>query len=190
MNATLQVVADEGVAAVTHRRVAAVAGVPLAATTYWFTSKEDLITTAFEVAAERDIARTHALAAQDFAGGRDEAATLIAHTLFEELTDGRTMLMASYILMIEARHRPALREISTAWADAYSEAFTLIVSKLGSARPEADAKLLLVTIDGLLLKHLIGDNRGGREELVTLLREQLELLLPQGTAHGPRIATL
>lgn len=181
LDATLQVVADEGVAAVTHRRVAAVAGVPLAATTYWFTSKEDLITCAFGVAAERDIARIHALAAEDFAGGRDEAATAIAHTLFEDLTDGRTMLMASYILMIEARHRPALREISNAWADAYVEAFTLILSKLGSSRPEADTSLLLATIDGLTLKHLVGENPGGQDEILTTLRMQLELLLSQGT---------
>ena len=56
----LRIVADVGVDAVTHRRVAEVAGLPLASTTYWFESKEHLLTAALERAADRDIERLRA----------------------------------------------------------------------------------------------------------------------------------
>jgi len=57
LDAVLRIVAEEGVDAVTHRRVADVAGLPLASTTYWFDSKEHLLTAALERAADRDIER-------------------------------------------------------------------------------------------------------------------------------------
>lgn len=57
LEAVLTIVADVGADAVTHRRVAEVAALPLASTTYWFDSKEHLLTAALELAAERDMAR-------------------------------------------------------------------------------------------------------------------------------------
>jgi len=62
LEATLRIVADTGADAVTHRRVAEVAQLPLASTTYYFDSKEELLTAALELAAERDMARLHAIA--------------------------------------------------------------------------------------------------------------------------------
>src|SRR5437868_10053474 len=57
LEAVLRIVADVGPDAVTHRRVAEEAQLPLASTTYWFDSKEHLLTAALEMAAERDTAR-------------------------------------------------------------------------------------------------------------------------------------
>jgi DNA-binding transcriptional regulator YbjK len=57
LDAVVRVVAEVGADAVTHRRVAEVAGLPLASTTYWFQSKEEMLTAALERAADRDIER-------------------------------------------------------------------------------------------------------------------------------------
>ena len=57
LDAVISVVADSGLDGVTHRRVAATAGLPLASTTYWFTSREEMLTAALSAAAEHDIAR-------------------------------------------------------------------------------------------------------------------------------------
>ena len=46
LEAVLRIVADVGPDAVTHRRVAEEAQLPLASTTYWFDSKEHLLTAA------------------------------------------------------------------------------------------------------------------------------------------------
>ena len=62
LEAVLEIVAEVGAEAVTHRRVAEQAQLPLASTTYWFDSKEDLLTAALQLAAERDVARLHELA--------------------------------------------------------------------------------------------------------------------------------
>ena len=45
--AALSLIAQQGFAAVTHRRVAAAAGVPLGSTTYYFDSREHLLREAF-----------------------------------------------------------------------------------------------------------------------------------------------
>ena len=47
LDAALRIMARDGLRAVSHRAVAAEAGVPLAATTYYFSDLEDLITEAF-----------------------------------------------------------------------------------------------------------------------------------------------
>src|SRR6516225_3412599 len=60
LDAVLRVVAEAGVEAVTHRRVAEMARLPLASTTYWFESREHLLTAALERAAERDVQRLEA----------------------------------------------------------------------------------------------------------------------------------
>ena len=61
LDATLALVGREGTAAVTHRAVAAEAGVPLAATTYYFSSKEDLMQGAMETLIARESANLKAI---------------------------------------------------------------------------------------------------------------------------------
>jgi len=48
LEAVLEVIADTGLQSVTHRRVAATAGVPLGSTTYYFRTRDDLIRAAFQ----------------------------------------------------------------------------------------------------------------------------------------------
>src|SRR5512138_372519 len=47
LDATLRLIATDGVDAVTHRRVAGAADVPLGSTTYYFESREQLLREAF-----------------------------------------------------------------------------------------------------------------------------------------------
>src|SRR3954471_13804487 len=77
--ATVRIVAREGVAAVTHRRLAAEAGVSLSSTTWHFTAKADILEAALHWTARREVARiaeiADRLAGPDFhpagrAGGR------------------------------------------------------------------------------------------------------------------------
>ena len=54
LEATLLILGRDGSAAVTHRAVADEAGVPIAATTYYFSSKEDLLREALHLLIRRD----------------------------------------------------------------------------------------------------------------------------------------
>src|ERR1043165_1336252 len=61
LRATLALIGERGLDAVTHRAVAERAGVPLAATTYWFESKEQLLGEALLLAAREETARLERL---------------------------------------------------------------------------------------------------------------------------------
>ncbi len=157
LQATLTLVADVGADAVTHRRVAETAGLPLASTTYWFDSKEHLLTAALEFAAQRDLARLRAAAAE-LADGEVTVVGMVA-VLAGPAGHGdhhadRGSLMATYTLMLEAARRPMLQELSQRWTDGYLETFGALLRRLGSRRPGQDARLLIAAADGLTIDRL------------------------------------
>jgi DNA-binding transcriptional regulator YbjK len=177
LEATLQIVADTGADAVTHRRVAEVAQLPLASTTYYFESKEQLLTAALEVAAERDLARLRELADRRRGLPADpEHAGAVGMGSAGEPTDddpaaGRRSLLASYTLLLEAARRPALQELTRRWTDGYLTVVADLLGRAGSARPAPDAQLLLAAADGLLISHLsTGEPTDPRPALLRLAR--------------------
>ncbi len=161
LDAVLKVVAEVGVEAVTHRRVAEAAGLPLASTTYWFDSKEHLLTAALERAADRDIESLHAFLDETRDPTADPLATLVRAILGRPEDSGqanRAWLLATYALMLEAARRPALREITARWTDAYVKAVRPLLAAAGSRQPRSDAELLLAAADGLLVEQLASDD--------------------------------
>jgi TetR/AcrR family transcriptional regulator, regulator of biofilm formation and stress response len=172
LEAVLEILAEVGAEAVTHRRVAEQAQLPLASTTYWFDSKEDLLTAALALAAERDVARLHELA--DRLGERDPVQAILA-TVLDPVDEpsSRASLMASYALLLEAARRPALQELARRWTDAYLETIGELLARAGSARSREDARLILSAADGLLLEQLAAgeadDPRPALARLVSIL---------------------
>ena len=159
LDAVIRIVADIGADAVTHRRVAAEAGLPLASTTYWFDSKEHLLTAALERAAERDIAGLHGLLAQagDAADPLGLAVDAILGAPEGEGQHNRASLLATYALVLEAARRPAMRTINKRWTEAYLDALQRLLDRAGSDHPRADAVILLAAADGLLVEQLTSD---------------------------------
>jgi DNA-binding transcriptional regulator YbjK len=169
LEAVLEIVAEVGAEAVTHRRVAEQAQLPLASTTYWFDSKDDLLTAALELAAERDVARLHELA--DQLRERDPLEAVLA-TVLDPVDEpsSRASLMATYALLLEAARRPALQELARRWTDAYVETIGELLQRAGSAHPREDARLILSAADGLLLEQLAtGDDDDPRPALARLV---------------------
>jgi DNA-binding transcriptional regulator YbjK len=152
LEAVLKVVAEAGTDAVTHRRVAEVAELPLASTTYWFESKEHLLTAALELAAERDLARLR----EDTSGAAadTEPLELAVRAIVSPTEPVRSSLITTYALLLEAARRPALRAIAERWTEAYLRIIGRLLEQAGSARPREDAELLLAAADGLLMEQL------------------------------------
>jgi DNA-binding transcriptional regulator YbjK len=184
LDAAIRVLGEEGLAALTHRRVAAEAGLPLAATTYWFASKEDLLLDAYRRAADRDIARVRRVVEQFEAGEGGDVARAITDVLGSEIADGRGALVACFTVWIEAARRPSLRPIEAEWTQAYEHAIAQLLARAGSPQPELDSQVLTAALDGLMLGLLA--RGGGSAEVDTQLRPQVERLVAALTAQPPR----
>ncbi|GAB6900055.1 TetR/AcrR family transcriptional regulator [Kineosporia succinea] len=118
--ATVEVVAEVGVARTTHRLIAARADVPLGATTYYFPTLNDLIATALEQAGDAwdaDLVRweTELRRAQHELGPDDDGpAGLLTRLILEYLADQpRARLECE--LYLAAGHTPELRPLATRW---------------------------------------------------------------------------
>lgn len=157
LEAVLRIVADTGPDTVTHRRVAEVAELPLASTTYWFSSKDELIAAALELAAERDIADLHRRANEPSGNALERAVGLICEPLREDQRASRGALLAAYALWLEAARRPELRTVTRRWAAAYHETVAGLLVRAGSSDPPGDAELLAAAADGLLMEQLARD---------------------------------
>ncbi|HLI59341.1 MAG TPA: TetR family transcriptional regulator [Solirubrobacteraceae bacterium] len=197
LEATLELLAEQGADALTHRRVAEHAGLPLASTTYWFDSKEHLLTEALRYAAERDEARLRraagALVRHCDADGRAPSAGEIVAVVLDPCVEGeppladphgaeRAALLASYALMLEAARRPALQALSLQWSDAYRDVVGELLARAGSARAADDARILMAAADGLLVDRLATGSEADfepRTELERLVRALVAVGAPR-----------
>lgn len=162
LDAAVRVIGRDGPGAVTHRAVAAEAGVPLAATTYYFASKEALFNEALTLSVQSDLSELEALVAgapsrissvETFAGE-------IARFLVSQVRRRRTTVVAQYELALEAARVPGLRHAARASTDAYVRLCELMFDQAGSSDPPGDARLLVALMDGLLLDQLSAPRSG------------------------------
>lgn len=167
LEAVLTIVAQTGADAVTHRKVAEVAALPLASTTYWFDSKEDLLAAALEFAAERDVAALQERAAE-LAASSDPLGA-VAALILGPLADGaehrrasRGSLTAAYALWLEGARRPRLRAVAEQWTEAYRTATAELLRRAADPDAELHAQLLIAAADGLLVEQLAS---GGEVDL-------------------------
>ena len=154
LEATLRVIAGRGVDGVTHRAVALEAGVPAAATTYYFDSKEALVEEALELVIDRSTAlvRRHAEGAPP--AGPAELVDRLVDLVALQVTDREAPLAAQYELMLEAGRRERLRPLAERWETIYMAALTALVAGAGLPRPQLSAEILADAMEGALLGQL------------------------------------
>lgn len=181
MEATLQVIGERGADAVTHRAVAAAAGVPLASTTYHFRSKEALVTEALELVIERSTQL-----AAEFATDPPTDPYALVHRLVlmsqAQLVDTRAPLVAQYELLLEASRRPALRPLADRWDGAYGACLATLVEAAGL--PQDAVPILANVLEGALLSQLsLPVPDFGRAVLHPMLERVVLALHPAAAAH-------
>ena len=172
--ATLAILRREGPAGVTHRRVAAEADVPLAATTYYFTSKDDLLQEALKQLAAEEVVRLEQLAdAVLGTGARSDLLPAAAAALASALLAERDGMPAKFAVYLEASHRPALREAAAHWIAAFRALAERLLEAAGAPDPRGGAKLLVAAVDGTMLHGLATDETPREADL----QKQLERLM-------------
>lgn len=156
LDATLEVIGAEGVHAVTHRRVADVAGVPLGSTTYWFSSRQAMLTEALEHFARADIANARERFRKLLAGrpSRRRLVDEFVAYLMPQFGVGRADTVAQYALLEQASRETELAPVVRDWTDAWQAALAEVFAGLGAGRPQLEARMFLAMLDGLSLVQL------------------------------------
>jgi TetR/AcrR family transcriptional regulator, regulator of biofilm formation and stress response len=177
--ATVRILGSSGLGAVTHRAVAQEAGVPLAATTYYFSSKDELITDAVSLLVDEEVAQLaeRAAALGDGLGSPDRAAEALVQVLVPDSATAGAQL-AKFELYLEAARRPGLRESAAHWQDAFIGLAQMVLHAAGAPDPSARAALLVPAVDGVLMYELsLAGEEPVRERLRRRFAGILELVL-------------
>ena len=179
IDATVRLIGRDGVDGVTHRAVAAEAGVSLSSTTYHYASKDVIVSAALEHVVTLEIDRI-ASDAERLASGHPDVPS-IARALaawLEEQVEGEGLLRvrAGYHLQLEAARRPELRDIHIAWGRAVADLAERVLRAAGSPRPRTDARILASAIDGLRLDEVTAPRPNFRRRTRPVIERLLEVL--------------
>ncbi|MFF0572426.1 TetR/AcrR family transcriptional regulator [Streptosporangium saharense] len=118
IEAAAELLVEDGGAELTHRRAAERAGVPLGATTYYFSSLDELREEALRHLAEHiegDLRETE----EGLAAGASKSETL-AEMLHAYMSD-QARVRADAALFVAAVRHPALRPLARRWSDGLAE---------------------------------------------------------------------
>lgn len=178
LHATLRVLRDAGLGGVTHRAVAAEAGVSVALTTYHFASKDDLLEQALLVAAEETTgdlrARLDSLPDFDPGAEVEQLARALADLLLDRLGDDRLAVIAVFELYVAAARRPELQAAMVGWSAAYLELVEGMLQRAGIPDAAQAAVIVVAALDGLSVTQLTTPSPGFGDDVV---RPALERLL-------------
>jgi DNA-binding transcriptional regulator YbjK len=154
----------------------------LASTTYWLSSKDEIVAAALELAADEVVARLRRIAESlDPVSDPVEAVIVLLLTpVGEQLRTSRASPIAAYALWLEAAGRAGLRELSLRWTDAYRAAVAAVLERAGSEHLRSDARVLIATADGQLMEQLV---RGSLSALRPALRALAAMLIGRGATR-------
>lgn len=155
VEAAAALITEAGVVDLTHRRVAAKAGVPLGATTYYFASLDELSAAAIELLGEQMDAELDALT--DLVIQRGFSAAVLADVLHDYLGN-HEQVSADSALYFAGASNPQLRAYSLRWFDG-------LVAKLEGYVGAEKARALAVFVDGAFVHAMLHDEPLPQNEL-------------------------
>lgn len=175
-------IGEHGADALTHRAVAAEAGLPVSATTYWFSSRDELLEESLRLAAREEVGRLERLVV-NLAPREltiEEWAEAVAAELAGDLARDRGRHFAIAELALEAGRRPKLRDEVRRWHDAHLRLAELGLRAAGSDDPASDAPIVVAALSGFVLAQLSLPDAGFERDV---LRPALERLFSRLVAE-------
>lgn len=156
LDAAVEVIAERGLEGVTHRAIAAAAGVPLAATSYFFGSLDELIGAAVTRIADGILESAESLAAKTFALGRmvDSFDEYIDDFVETVVASRDRQILVQFEAYLGTTRRPELVATVARIVEAYETATADVLSKLGAADAENAARHLVAILDGFALQRI------------------------------------
>ena len=154
--ATVRIVAREGVAAVTHRRVAAEADVALSSTTWHFATKADILEAALRWSAGHEVERIGAMA--DRLGDADfdpsAWAEELGDWLVEQVTAEREIAVALYRLQVELLGSEGALAVHREWGEGLLAIGERVLEHAPAPASQLDVRLIVAALDGLRMNAL------------------------------------
>jgi DNA-binding transcriptional regulator YbjK len=154
LRATIDLIGQEGISAVTNRRVAGAAGVALGSLTYHFSSQVDLLRESLLLFVGEEVARQEALAAD--LRSREPSIEQVASEVerIVEESGNRIQQLAEIELHLQAARDPALQEASLRCFEAYEGVAAAALEKLEVPEPERHARTIVALLYGMGLRRL------------------------------------
>ncbi len=187
LDAGMELLTEGGFAGVSHRAVAERAHLPLAATTYYFRSRDDLIAAAFERMVDRDLAATRErftarvaqLGVSPTTSGSPRmparaAAEALAAALLPHDENERRRHLALWELYLQAGRDSALRPLARAWTDRCRATTLELLHIAGYPATEASVRLLGATADGLAIEAIVEDRPNAVQSMVEIMSRALD----------------
>jgi DNA-binding transcriptional regulator YbjK len=181
LDAAIEVIAERGIGATTHRAVAARAGVPLSTTSYFFASIDDLIVEALRSVIDAVVARLQPLTAALATGHRSAEETLDA--VVAALTGTPEIhIAAQFEAYLAATRRPALQQEVQRAISACEHLAEAALHVVGGQDPHAGARAVVALIDGFALHRLAWPRK---TDDTTTLTTALRAVLDSYAQHNP-----
>lgn len=174
IEAASQVLTEGGFDAVRHRAVAERAGLPLASTTYYFDSLDELIIAAVEYGGRAELDRGRARLAQLGTEHRDVDA-MVELVLDQMLGEdpGFEVLLLRYERLVTTGRRPYLRPVMHSLQVEFHELLMEIFARSGFAIDLKRLKQLIALVDGAVVNALIELDPDPRAVAGAMLRDAL-----------------
>ena len=178
LEATLAIVGERGLEAVTHRSVSERAGVSLGAISHHFPSRDSLLEATLRYAADREVSRLERLALDLQTRAFDtEEWVLAMSAALARAESAPAHPLAQYEVLLAAARDPRLRDLARAWREAHLRVAEAGLRGAGSRAPERHAQILAAAITGLVLSQLAAPRpRFERDVLRPALRELVAAL--------------
>lgn len=181
VSAAADLLCEGGFDAVRHRAVAARAGLPLASTTYYFSSLDDLIAKAVEYVGMREsqqlLERVEELPRRR--RGPEAIADILVDLLVGESPERVSeYLISRYERYIACARQPGLRGIQQQILQQRTNAVVEIIERsCRSVRPEL-VTALVCAVDGAVVAALVGSGEGPHATAKTTLIDVIDVLAP------------
>ncbi len=161
IDAALTVIAAQGVAGTSHRKVAAAAGVPLGSMTYYFSGMDELLREAFGRFAERGADRFDARMAR--ARTPSDALDVVADSIAGNADSGSDDLVLTHELYTLAARNPDFQQITESWMARTRAAFERHFDPLTS-------RLLDALMEGLGIHQALDRDPAGVAHIIEGIR--------------------
>ncbi|GAA3999198.1 TetR family transcriptional regulator [Allokutzneria multivorans] len=180
VEAASELLVESGFAGIRHRAVAERAGLPLASTTYYFSSIEELVERAVEYHGRTELAWGRDRLAELAESGderlsRDELCELVLDMLLghNSRDGGLDVVLLRYERLVGSGRRPYLAPLMREMGDELHALLVEILAQAGAPMSSAGMTRLIALIDGTVVNALIEADTDPRGAARRVLRAEL-----------------